>query len=187
MARLEMISDEAIDPTIRKVFMETRARSKANEVPNLYRTLGNAPAMLQAWVNFTWPLREASVTAGRLRELAILRAAELAGADYEYAHHLPMALHHGVSRSQVDSLATWQGSTDFDEQERALLRFVEAVAASDVNDEAYAQLASHFSAQMIVELTLATSFYFAVLPRVVQALQIELEPAYSDVGQDNAA
>jgi alkylhydroperoxidase family enzyme len=182
IARLEFISDVAADPTASAIFDRTVAR--AGDVPNLYRVLANSPAMLDAWVGFTWPLRDAPVVRRGLRELAILRVAQLSDAEYEYAHHLPMAHAHGVPPEQLEQLERWSESDEFDEEERAMLRFVDAVAAVDVDEETFAELARHFSPAAVIELLLTASFYGGVLPRVVQALQIELEVDYQTAGYE---
>jgi alkylhydroperoxidase family enzyme len=89
-----------------------------------------------------------------------------------------MALSHGVRAEQINQLDTWETSDEFDEEERAVLRFVEAVATSNVDDRIFADIASRFSAAGAVELTLTASFYHCVLPRVVQAFEVELETQY---------
>ncbi|MEO1689677.1 MAG: carboxymuconolactone decarboxylase family protein, partial [Pseudomonadota bacterium] len=91
------------------------------EVPALYRSLGAAPAMLEAWLAFAWALRREAGTPRALRELVILRGAQVAGAAYEWAHHVPMAREAGVAQARIDALAGWRGSDLFDEAERAAL------------------------------------------------------------------
>ena len=41
----------------------------------------------------------------RLRELAVLRLAQLAGSAYEWSHHRPMALDAGVTADQAAALS----------------------------------------------------------------------------------
>ena len=46
--RLPLVDNDSSDPALAKVF--DTFRNAGREVPNLYRTLGNSPAMLNAWV-----------------------------------------------------------------------------------------------------------------------------------------
>jgi 4-carboxymuconolactone decarboxylase len=59
--------------------------------PNLYRALANHPQLLGAWTEFSKTMRHDTRTPRALRELVILRGAQLARSEYEWAQHLPMA------------------------------------------------------------------------------------------------
>jgi 4-carboxymuconolactone decarboxylase len=178
MPRLSPVPESADDPIVRDVFERTLAR--ASEVPNLYRTIAHAPGALRSWVGLTWPLRDSPASPRRLQELIIMRVSHLVDATYEAAHHRPMALTHGIRVRQLDELADWQHSREFDDEERIVLRYADAVVAMAVDDEIFAAMQARFSSAAVVELTLAASFYCGVLPRVIQALGIELEPRYLD-------
>src|SRR5678810_465198 len=64
--------------------------------PNLYRCLGNHPALIAAWTEFSRMLRYDTRTPRALRELVILRGGQVMGSEYEWAQHLPMARKAGV-------------------------------------------------------------------------------------------
>ena len=87
--RLPLVGSESPDPELARVF--DRFRDAGREVPTLYRTLGNAPAMLNAWVGLAWPLRNEATTSRALRELIIMRVAQLTRTGYEWVAHRPMA------------------------------------------------------------------------------------------------
>ncbi|MEA2683710.1 MAG: hypothetical protein QOK05_2038 [Chloroflexota bacterium] len=152
------------------------------QVPNLYRTIAHSPTMLKAWMGFTWPLRYDAVSPRRIRELVIMRVAQLTGAIYEWSHHWPMALANGISEDQLNNLSTWTSATTFDAEERAALRYADAITEMRVTDEVFGDVRAVFSPEMIIEITLTASFY-TNLARVTQALGIDLEPgfeAYAD-------
>jgi 4-carboxymuconolactone decarboxylase len=140
---------------------------------NLYRTLGNHPALLRAWIDFAWTLRE-GITPRTLRELMILRGAQLMNAEYEWHHHRRMATVSGVPAEKLEQLADWRASDLFDERERAALAYAEEINAGKVSDEAAAALARHFAPPEVVELTLTAAFY-AMVPRVLDALRVPVE------------
>lgn len=174
MSRLQMVPVETEDPALRAMFDEVRARGIA--VPNLYRVLGNAPPMLRAWLDVAWPLRLHAQTSRRIRELLILRGAQVSGARYEWVHHVEMALAAGVTQAQVDALAQWERSGLFDADEKAVLRLADEVTrgpgASAACIDALRQCG--FDNAEIVELTLTASFYVCV-SRFLQSMDVQLE------------
>src|SRR6266850_4659530 len=89
--------------------------------PNLYRALGNHPRLVAAWAEFSRVLRHEARTPRALRELAILRGAQLTRWEYEWAQHLPMARKAGVREAQISSLSQWRTSAEFDAREKAAL------------------------------------------------------------------
>ncbi|MFT3802015.1 MAG: carboxymuconolactone decarboxylase family protein [Burkholderiaceae bacterium] len=178
MSRLPMIPDNPDDPALSEMFAEVRARGVA--LPNLYRVIGHAPPMLRAWLDFAWPLRLEAKTSRRIRELLILRGAQVSGTHYEWVHHEAMGLAAGVTREQIDALDDWQQSALFDDQEKAVLRLADEVtrgpAASAECIEALKR--QGFDAADIVELTLTASFYVCVA-RFLQSMEVPLEEGRS--------
>jgi len=110
-----------------------------------------------------------------LRELMILRTAQLARSEYEWAQHLKMARKTGVREAQIEALARWRESPEFDARERAALALTEGVMACDVSDAVYAEAARHFDHAEYVELALTAGFY-AMVSRMLDALRVELDP-----------
>jgi alkylhydroperoxidase family enzyme len=141
---------------------------------NLYRVLANQPRLVAAWTEFFQSLRAESRTPRALRELMILRSAQLAGSEYEWAQHLRMARKAGVREAQIASLADWRESGEFDDRERACLALQEAVVAGRVGDDQYAECARHFGHGEYVELALTAAAYVMV-PRVLEALRVPLD------------
>jgi len=172
-----MIPAQPEDPALAAMFEEVRARGI--RVPNLYRVIGHAPAMLRAWLDFAWPLRLDARTPRRLRELLILRGAQVSGAHYEWVHHTSMALTAGVTQEQIDSIADWENAACFDAQERAVLRLAQEVTAGPAaSAECIAALREQgFDEAAIVELTLTASFYVCVA-RFLLSMEVELEDGH---------
>lgn len=143
--------------------------------PNLYRALANHPAIVAAWTEFANTLRHGSRTPRALRELVILRGAQLVRSDYEWAQHLAMARKAGVREAQIAALEVWRTSAEFDAREKAALMLTEAVTAGAVSDEIHREVARHFDHHDYVELAVTAAFY-AMVARVLDALGVELEP-----------
>lgn len=138
---------------------------------NLYRVIGNNPVLLRAWLDFAWTLRGEAATDRRFRELMILRCALLAGSEYQWNDHEAMALEAGVEPSQIEALDTWDSSTNFNEEERLLLRFTDEVVAGHVSDEILEEMRGRYGPGDVVELTMTAAFYVMV-PRVLDALRV---------------
>ena len=146
---------------------------------NLYRALGNHPGLVKAWTEFANSIRNDSRTPRKLREIMILRTAQLQRSDYEWAQHLKMARKAGVTESQIAELANWRGSKHFDAKERAALTLTEAVVACNVTDEVYAEVSKHFGHQDYVELAVTAAFY-CMVPRMLDAMRVEFD---DDIGE----
>jgi len=58
-----------------------RIRELNGEFLNLYRVLGHHANLLSAWIEFAYTLRRDCTTARTLRELMILRGAQLEGSE----------------------------------------------------------------------------------------------------------
>ncbi len=174
--RLPLVDDDVGDSAVRAVFERTIDGSGA--VPNLYRQLAHAPELLEAWIAFAWPLRHAAVTDRGLRELLILRVAQLQGADYEWRHHWQMAIDCGVGPEALDALARWQQDPEFSPSERAALRMADELTVDGgLSDTTWSELCKHFNERSRVELILTTSFY-ACVSRVLKGLLTPLESEY---------
>ena len=142
---------------------------------NLYRALGNHPTLVAAWTEFANAIRHESRTPRALREIMILRTAQIARSEYEWAQHLGMARKAGVREAQISQLASWRTSAEFDAKERAALALTEAVMAGKVTDEVHAEVRRQFPGHAeFVELSLAAAFY-AMVSRMLDALQVELD------------
>jgi alkylhydroperoxidase family enzyme len=147
--------------------------------PNLYRCLANHPALVAAWSEFSKALRHGTRTPRALRELVILRGAQLMRSEYEWAQHLKMARKAGVREAQIAALPAWKMSTEFDAREKAALLLAEAVTQGKVSDEVYAEAMRHFDHHDYVELSITAAFY-AMVGRMLDAMGVQLEPDFRD-------
>ncbi|MGH2873143.1 MAG: carboxymuconolactone decarboxylase family protein [Solirubrobacteraceae bacterium] len=176
-SRLALVApDGGGDPVVAEVF--ARFQAEGRTPIRLYRALANAPALLRAYSGLAVALRHEASTPRALRELAILRTAQLTGSRYERCHHLPMARASGVGERQIQRLEDWQASEDaFDDRERALLRCVDELHEGSLSDAAYAELERRFDPAEITELLLVVAFYQAVA-RLIAGFGLQVEPEY---------
>lgn len=143
--------------------------------PNLYRALGNHPKLVAAWTEFSRTLRYDTRTPRPLRELVILRGAQLMRSEYEWAQHLKMARKAGVTDEQIAALSSFRNSKVFTAEEKAALALAEAVTLGKVSDEVHAEALRHFDMHDYVELCIVAAFY-AMVGRMLDAMGVQLEP-----------
>jgi alkylhydroperoxidase family enzyme len=158
------------EPTLGK-----RLQELWGEPPNLYKALGNHPQLAGAWTEFSKTLRHDARTPRALRELVILRGAQLMKSEYEWAQHLRMARNSGVREAQILELQNWRASSEFDAREKAALAIAEAVTEGRVSDAVYEQAMQHFDHHDYVELAIVAAFY-AMVGRMLDAMGVQLEP-----------
>jgi AhpD family alkylhydroperoxidase len=175
VARFPLVAGDPEDPITAEVF-EVFEREGRRPI-DLYRALANAPEMLRAYARLAQGLRYEARSARSLRELVILRTAQLTGSAYEWAHHRQMALAAGVTERQLEELAHWETSDAFDERERAALRLAQESHALAVTDETFAELGRQLSLPEVLELVLTAAFY-QLVARLIQSFGLEIESDY---------
>lgn len=175
IARLPSVTQSPANPDTAAAFDMIRARG--GKILNLHLILGHAGKIYRARQELTYALRFDAVSPRKIRELAILRAAHMSTADYEWAQHVPMALANGYRQEHIDALADdWSRSQLFDEKERALLAFIDQLIGrqGQVDDGVFSRLAAFFTPQEIVELAI-TATHYVQTGTLSRAFQIQLE------------
>jgi alkylhydroperoxidase family enzyme len=151
-------------------------RAKGNQTINLQLVSALSPKLGKARGALATTIRYESVVPRPLRELTIMRTAQLMGGEYELHQHTPAARACGYSQAQLDALARWQGSDLFNEKERALLAYVDQIVriGSEVDDKTFAELARLFNAQEIVEVTMIAGSYMGTA-MLTNALRVRID------------
>jgi len=164
---------QPLDPIMQEMFEKRRAMGGA--IINLQLVTGHAPKFSRAAAAMAFTIRFDAVTPRRLLELVIMRTAEIVRSDYEINQHRPLMKLCGYSDAQIAAVAAWRQSSLFDDQQRAVLAYVEQMArGGEVDDATFAALAQRFSPQQIVEISYTVSNYYAT-GLLTKALRIETE------------
>jgi AhpD family alkylhydroperoxidase len=149
-----------------------RITAERGSVLHIYQMLMHSPPVASGWLNFFTAIRQQNSLPGALRELVIMRIAIVNGAPYEAEQHAPFALREGVTQAQLDDLASWESSTQFDPTQRAVLAYADAMTKNiQVSPEVFAGVKALLSDRLIVELT-ATIGGYNMVSRFLEALQI---------------
>ena len=177
MTRVPPVPDDAADKVVAPIF--ERFREEGREPIALYRALANAPELLRSYSALARSVRYDAESDRRLRELVILRTAQLTRSAYEWSHHRPMALAAGVRAEQIDALVDWEHSDAFDEVERLVLRCADEVDALGVTDDTFAGLERALGRTQAIEIVLTGCFY-AMVSRMLDAMRVELDADVRD-------
>lgn len=143
---------------------------------NLLCAMANNPDVLQSYMRYGSTLWSAAGLGEKDVERCILTVARTLDAEYEWQQHVPIARDLGVSEADIEAIST-EEFDHFDDQRSALLRYVQAVANSEVDDEVYANLASYVDDATIVGATLLATHYVATAG-FLEALDVPLETSF---------
>jgi alkylhydroperoxidase family enzyme len=173
MARVPLIDEN--DAALAAVIAKLKG-ARGGRLLNLYRVLLNSPCIAEAWQAFNSVIRYKSQLDEQARELAIMRVAQLAGADYQFQIHATRyAPEAGITPQQIAALGGSEHSSLFQPAHRALLAYADAMTVSiEVPDDVYDKLRRHYNDAQIVELTVLIGAY-NMHTRVGRALRIDPE------------
>jgi alkylhydroperoxidase family enzyme len=143
---------------------------------NVYRLLLHSPDLAIAWFGLLNAVRFGTALSDLVREIVIVRIAYLNAAAYVLAQHVPkLACEAGLTLAQCEHLRDWRASASFDEAQRAVLAYTDAMTTGiRVPADVYAEVARHYGEREIVELTVLVGAY-NMHTRVMEALEIDLE------------
>jgi len=168
MARLPYarLDDADKAPLVQRIVAER------GSVLHLYQMLLHSPPLAEGWLAYLTAVRHKLTIGGALRELIIMRVAQLNGAAYEADQHKPIALEEGVTPAQLQALASWDGADCFDATERAVLRLTDAMTR-DIHfaPEILGAVREELGERGTVEVA-ATIAAYNMVSRFLEALQI---------------
>jgi len=121
MPRIQPLKDEQASPQARPLFDKIQSAFKM--VPNIFRTMGHAPDVLQATLALNQAIQ--GDLDPKLRELAYLKASQVNQCKYCQHYHTGAARKVGLSDAQVQALGDYEQSSAFGELEKLVLRFAE--------------------------------------------------------------
>ena len=175
MARLPLTERSSIPEDLQYVWDRNAG---SGQPPNIFRMMANNPQLWRSYLrlgNGLWTQCGLDV---ERRELVILRTAILHHSTYEWHQHVRLGRQAGLTDERIVGLHHWRQGNLYSESERALLQYVDAVAASDhPSDEAHNELAKHFDASTMVGVNLLTGFY-GMTAKFLGAMEAETEEPF---------
>jgi uncharacterized peroxidase-related enzyme len=180
MARVPLCTEDDLPEGYRDLFAKTES-SRSLPLSNLVRALAYIPAVLEHRTAYSNSLRHHTKLPRRDCELAILAVGQFTGCRYEFIHHVKAGLAAGLRPEQIRALADFETSPEFNDRERAILRYAhEATTNIKVSDATWNAVASHLERKLLLELVLIVAWYNQTV-RVVEPLQVDLEDRYKDM------
>jgi alkylhydroperoxidase family enzyme len=171
MARVPLL-DDSTRPDLLPLIEQIKSQ-RGGKLLNLYKTLLHSPPVAAGWLGLFTAIRNQCTLAARYRELAIMRVAIVNRADYEFRSHIPFALAAGIAQGQLDALPNWQSATVFDEIDRAILGYTDAMTSQiQVPKALFDAVRERFNDRECVELT-ATIAGYNLVSRFLEAIQVD--------------
>jgi alkylhydroperoxidase family enzyme len=175
MARLPYLSRSDL-PEADHFIWDDFVKVRGTQPGHIHRIIAHAPNLLGRFVDLANELRNGTRLEPKLRELALLTVGRLTGAEYEFVHHWNMALRLGIRREQLEQLANFESSPEFNSDERAVMRYAaEATSNVTVKNATFETLGGFLDNRRILELVMNVAMYNAVA-RVIVPCGVELEP-----------
>ena len=172
MARIPYVIPEKVSsPDVKQTFAQLPT------MLNLFKMMAHAETTFRPMVRLGSAILARQKLSAKLRELAILRVANLSKSRYEWVQHVSLAMLMGVTRVQVDAIEKGEiHASCFDETERLVLDFTtEVVGDVRCSDDTFAGIGKQLSSQEIVELLLAVGYYM-MIARLCETTDVEVEP-----------
>src|SRR5690606_27242598 len=112
------------------------------------------------------------------RELIILRTGYLIRAEYEWAHHVPIALEAGLTDADIARVAQGPNAPGWSEEYQAVLSAVDQLRREAFIDDATWQiLAKYYNNKQLIELVFTVGGY-TMTGLAINSLGIQVEPGY---------
>ena len=181
MARVRLVEKGSASPEVGEMFQ--RIEDNGARVLNLYKALASSPKVSLNFIRLGSAVMGQMSLAPKLREMTILRVAQLTDCEYQWTQHSTLGREVGVSEGQLNDLSHWEGSSEFSEEERAVLRYVDEVTREvKVTGETFEGLKAFLGEQEIVELTV-TAGYYGMAARVLVALEVDMESSVGSASE----
>jgi len=185
--RVALDAGEA-DPTARGFLAAAAALQGAPS--NAARVWAHVPHLGKMFLPYHWNIDRAGSGAlpARLKTLALLRTSYANVSPYWIAHYRALASAAGVSADELEALGRRDDPAGWTAAERAVLDWTDAVAATTAKRDprAFANLAAHFDAAEIAELTgVCATANMATL--VYNALRVPVEASSAVAAMNRSA
>ncbi len=136
------------------------ARKRLGRVPEPFAVAAHHPKVFGAMSGFEMALERSNRIPIRYKALGELRAAMVVGCEFCVDIGSMIARQSGLTDDELKDLVQWRASERLDEKDKLVLEYADAISQTptDVPDELFEKLRSHFDEQQLVELTAAIAW-----------------------------
>ena len=178
MTRIPYADIDKTPQKVRDFFDKMRANTDGAEIMNIFKMAAHSEASVREFVRLGNRLLMKAHLDARFRELAILRIAQLLGARYEWAQHVPIAMGTGLTRDQIKELECWRESSLFGDEEKTVLGYTEEVVRdSRPREETFAAASNFLDHSSLVELTLSIG-YWSMVAKLLKTFRVDVEEQF---------
>jgi alkylhydroperoxidase family enzyme len=152
-----------------------RLAGGTRQPPNLFTTLARHRRLFRPWLRFAGALMPGGKLPRIDSELVILRVAHNCGSEYEWRHHERLGPAAGLTRAQVEAIATDDaaGAPLLNDRQRLLVRAADELHdARALSDELWAQLSEQLSEVELIELCMLVGHY-EMLAMTLNSLRVQ--------------
>lgn len=136
--------------------------SVAGAEANIFTTLVRAEGLTRKWLPFGGKLLNGKIPA-RERELVILRTGWNCGSEYEWAQHVIIGLHAGLTREEVDRVPAGPAGAGWSDFDATLLRAADELHEDwCIGETTWSRLAERYDTQQLIELPMLVGQYHMV-------------------------
>jgi AhpD family alkylhydroperoxidase len=143
-----------------RLVLRIAKRESGGTLPEPFAVQAHSPLLMNGYGAFEWTFMHSKRAPARLKSLAELKAAALSGCEWCMDFGSWLARHEsGVTEEQLRELPTFRDSDAFDEEEKLVLEYAEAITRTpvDVPDELFDRLRDRFDEAQLIELTYAAA------------------------------
>ena len=173
MAKVSLKSREDLSENGQQIF--DKISGTRGSALNVFRALLNSPDTASAVADLGEYIRYNSALDPAVRETAILATARELGAEYEWAHHEPVAKEAGVREEVIEAIRSGKAPMGLPPKEgvfvQAAKELIRGTALSDLTHQAVEHLLGPAGT---IELIVIVGYY-SMLARVIASLEIELD------------
>jgi 4-carboxymuconolactone decarboxylase len=174
---IPLVSDPDSDE-VRELYDRLSQTMPEIGVLNIFKVMAHNPQLLRGWLRMATPLLAGGLTLSpRLREIAILRVAQVCGSEYEFAHHIRIAKQAGLTQDEIAGLQNYDESDHFSDLDRAVVRYTDACANLTPDAPELARdLKRWLSDRELLELSFCVG-HWGMLARVLVPLEVPVDDA----------
>ena len=175
-----MVADEDFSAAFRK--SAERVSKRVGMTANNVRAMANSPelgALMRQFLDDVWDHGDLPKS---LKALIRQKVSNINACLYCSAHQLKVMMSQGVSKEKIDNMHDYQSHPAFNEKERAILAYSEALTidARAIQPDAIDAFVAHTTNQERVEVTIVASA-MGLLNRLNDGLRVPLEEPMLDI------
>jgi AhpD family alkylhydroperoxidase len=151
--RIAGVESPGLNPVLWFTYWMTRRQT--GRVLDPIKVTAHSPKLLAGWGTFELMTERADRAPRRVKELASMKAAQLAGCEWCLDFGSAVSRESGITDDELRDLLDHHASERFSEAEKLAIDYAVGMSRTpvEVDDELFARLREHFDEEQLVELT----------------------------------